>query len=146
VFGDPATGAYLIKFSWTRIVRHVAVRGGASPDDPSLAGYWAERRRKRTPPPLDAHTLNLLKAQDDRCPACGALLIDAEQEPQPPQEWEQWFIDVRRTLRKQRVVQRVDDPADERTWYRLVHARCLRPQAGRAATSDQPQQHRQRRP
>jgi len=130
VFGDPATGAHLTKFSWTRIVRHAPVRGGASPDDPSLAGYWAERRRKRNPPTLDAHTLKLLKAQDDRCPACGELLLDAGQEPQSPQAWEQWFIDARRTMRKQRVVQRAEDPVGERISYRLVHAHCLRRQAG----------------
>jgi RNA-directed DNA polymerase len=133
VFGDPETGAYLTKFSWTRIVRHVPVRGQASPDDPSLAGYWAERRRRRKPPPLDAHTLKLLTAQDDRCPACGELLIDADQEPQSPQAWEQWFIDARRTMRKQRVAQRAEDPVGERISYRLVHAHCLRLQAGQAA-------------
>ena len=133
VFGDPETGNYLTKLSWTRIVRHVPVRAGASPDDPSLAGYWAERRRKRKPPPLDGLTLKLLKGQDDRCPACGELLIDAEQEPQSPQEWEQWFVAARRTLRKQRVVQRASGPDGERTSYRLVHAHCLRLRAGQAA-------------
>src|SRR5437660_2711180 len=133
VFGDPETGAYLSKFSWTRFVHHAQVRGGASPDDPALAEYWAERRRKRKPPPLDAHTLKLLKVQDDRCPACGELLLDAGQEPQSPQAWEQWFIDARRTMRKQRVVQRAEDPVGERISYRLVHAHCLRRQAGQAA-------------
>ncbi len=133
VFGDPETGAYLSKASWTKIVRHTLVRAGASLDDPALAGYWAERRRKRKPPPLDGNTLKLLKAQDDRCPACGGLLIDAEQEPQSPQEWEQWFIDAHRTLRKQRVAQRAETPEGERTCYRLVHAQCLRSQTGPAA-------------
>jgi len=38
VFGDPVTGAYLPKPSWTEIVRHTMVKGGASPDDPALAG------------------------------------------------------------------------------------------------------------
>ena len=133
VFGDPETGAYLTKLSWTRIVRHVPVRGRASPDDPALAEYWAERRRRRKPPPLDAHTLKLLKAQDDRCPACGELLIDVEQEPQSPEAWEQWFIDARRTMRKQRAVQRAEDPVGERISYRLVHAHCLRSRAGQAA-------------
>ncbi len=33
-FGDAASGAYLVKFSWTDIVRHIPVTGGASPDDP----------------------------------------------------------------------------------------------------------------
>jgi len=133
VFGDPETGAYLTKCSWTRFVHHVAVRGWASPDDPSLAGYWAERRRKRRPPPLDGHALRLLRAQDDRCPVCQGPLIDAEQEPQSPQEWEQWFIEVRRGLRKQSMVQRAENPDGERTPYRLAHAHCLRPRAGQAA-------------
>jgi hypothetical protein len=44
VFGDPGSDAYLVKFSWTDIVRHVMVTGAASPDDPALADYWAERR------------------------------------------------------------------------------------------------------
>src|SRR5437899_3360638 len=147
VFGDSATGAYLSKCSWTKIVRHVLVRTGASPDDPALAGYWADRRRKRKPPPLDGHTLKLLKAQDDRCPACGELLIDAGQEPQSPQAWEQWFIDARRTLRKQRVTRQAETPENERTCYRLVHAHCLRSQTGQAKkTSDQPQRHRPNHP
>jgi RNA-directed DNA polymerase len=50
VFGDRASGAWLPKFAWTRIVRHQMVPGRASPDDPTLAQYWAERRRKRRPP------------------------------------------------------------------------------------------------
>ena len=37
VFGDRDTGAYLPKPSWTDIVRHTLVKGGASPDDPDLA-------------------------------------------------------------------------------------------------------------
>jgi RNA-directed DNA polymerase len=133
VFGDRVTGAYLAKCSWTKIVRHTLVRAGASPDDPSLAGYWAERCRRRKPPLPDTTVLRLLKAQDDRCPACGQTLIDAEQEPQSPDAWEQWFIEARRTLRKQRVTQRAETPEGERSCYRLVHAHCLRPQTGRAA-------------
>ena len=133
VFGDPETGTHLTKCSWTRYVPHAAVRGWASPDDPTLAGYWAERRRKRRPPSLDGQTLRLLTAQGDRCPVCRGLLIDTEQEPQSPQAWEQWFIEVRRSLRKQRMEQRAESPDGERTRYRLVHAHCLRPRAGQAA-------------
>ena len=44
VFGDRDSGSYLRKFSWT--VRHQMVTGTASPDDPGLAEYWADRRRK----------------------------------------------------------------------------------------------------
>ena len=51
VFGDRQSGSYMQKFAWTRIVRHRMVKGTASPDDPTLADYWAERRRKTTPLP-----------------------------------------------------------------------------------------------
>ena len=78
VFGDRNTGAYLTKFSWTKIVRHVPVHGGASPDDPDLARYWADRRRKREPPPADQHAVRLWRAQDGCCPACGDPLLPAE--------------------------------------------------------------------
>ena len=44
VFGDRDSGAYLLKFAWTKITRHTLVKGWASPDDPALAGYWAARR------------------------------------------------------------------------------------------------------
>jgi RNA-directed DNA polymerase len=56
VFGDRGgAGACLVKFSWTAIRRHVLVTGAASPDDPALAGYWTERRKK-VKPPLDSYT------------------------------------------------------------------------------------------
>src|SRR6266567_622105 len=70
VFGDRDSGACLVKFSWTAIRRHVLVTGAASPDDPALAAYWAERRQ-RVKPPLDRYTLRLLARQDGRCPLCG---------------------------------------------------------------------------
>ena len=85
VFGDRDSGAYLVKFSWTDIERHVLVKGGASPDDPALAEYWAERRQK-VKPPLDSYTLRLLTRQDGRCPLCGDHLLTADQPPQSPQE------------------------------------------------------------
>ncbi|WP_306279879.1 group II intron reverse transcriptase/maturase, partial [Streptomyces malaysiensis] len=57
VFGDRDSGAYLVRFAWTKIIRHQLVRGGASPDDPALADYWADRRRKGAPLPLDRATM-----------------------------------------------------------------------------------------
>jgi len=59
VFGNRDTGAYLPKPSWTGIVRHTLVKGGASPDDPALARYWADRRQK-VKLPLNPHTNALL--------------------------------------------------------------------------------------
>jgi RNA-directed DNA polymerase len=124
VFGDRDSGAYLTKFAWTKIVRHVPVHGGASPDDPALTGYWADRRRKKKAPPVDEHTARLLRSQGGRCPACGEFLLHAEHEPRTPREWEQWFMTVRRVLAKQHIVEQVD--GQDRTVYRLLHAHCRR--------------------
>jgi RNA-directed DNA polymerase len=124
VFGDRNSGAYLTKFSWTKIVRHVPVRGRASPDDPALDTYWADRRRRRKGPPVDEHTARLLRAQGGRCPSCGEFLLHADHEPRSPLEWEQWFTTVRRVLRKQHIVEQAD--SQNRTFYRLLHATCQR--------------------
>ncbi|HZI76326.1 MAG TPA: group II intron reverse transcriptase/maturase [Gemmatimonadales bacterium] len=88
VFGSRATGYYLRKFAWTKIVRHQLVTGTASPDDPSLTEYWTSRRRRRKPPVATA-IFRLMRAQDGRCPVCRGLLLHADREPQSPQEWEQ---------------------------------------------------------
>lgn len=125
VFGDRDSGAYLIKFSWIPIVRHQAVKGAASPDDPGLAEYWANRRRKRKPPPLDAPTLRLLKAQKGRCPECGGHLLYADQEPQTPEEWEKWFAATRKALRKRAIILREHGKAN-RPQIHLLHAYCHR--------------------
>src|SRR3954471_1216620 len=126
VFGDAASGAYLVKFSWTDIVRHILVKGGASPDDPALTEYWATRRR-RIKPPLDGYTLRLLTKQDGRCPLCGAELLSVEQPPQSPLEWERWCLQVtRRAMVADYLVHhgRPGSPDGHRT--RLVHTACRR--------------------
>jgi RNA-directed DNA polymerase len=65
IFGDRETGAYLRKLPWTPISRHQMVKADASPDDPDLAYYWRQRRRRQThqhhcPDTVDAHR-NLLE-------------------------------------------------------------------------------------
>ena len=99
----------------------------------ALADYWAERRRKRKPPPLDSHTLKLLAAQRDRCPVCGDQLLSADDEPQSPTEWEQWFMAARRTLRKQHVVEQAVG-TDRRAIVLSTRPRLL-PAAPRRATT-----------
>ena len=74
MFGDRDSGAYLVKFSWTAIQRHVLVKGAASPDDPALAGYWAGRRKK-IKPRLDRYTLHLLSRQDGSARSAGPPAI-----------------------------------------------------------------------
>jgi RNA-directed DNA polymerase len=122
VFGDRASGTYLPKFSWTDIVRHVMVKGTASPDDPALTDYWAKRRRK-VKPPLDSYTLRLLARQDARCPLCGDHLLTADQPPQSPHEWERWWLHVtRKAIATDYLVHhgRPNPPDNDQT--RLVHA------------------------
>ena len=102
MFGDRDSGAYLAKFAWTPIVRHQVVKGSASPDDPALAEYWAERRRRRKPP-LDNARLRLIQAQRGRCPLCRGLLLHADHEPQTPSEWEQWVKVTRTAIRRQAI-------------------------------------------
>jgi RNA-directed DNA polymerase len=124
VFGDRVSGAYRSKFAWTSIVRHRMVKGGASPDDPALAQYWADRRRRGVPPPLDQPSLRLLKMQAGRCPSCGDLLLYADHPPQTPVDWEQWVRVTGKALRKQSLVYRQRDGSGETSSLRLIHARC----------------------
>jgi RNA-directed DNA polymerase len=124
IFGDRESGAYLAKFAWTDIVRHQQVKGRASPDDPALADYWAQRRRRRTPP-LDRSRLRLLQAQHGRCPLCRGLLLHADQEPQTPDEWETWVKVIRKAIRKHAVTTG-QGRSDEPTALRLIHAHCAR--------------------
>src|SRR5487761_764798 len=126
VFGDRGSGACLVKFSRTAIRRHVPVKGAASPDDPALAGYWAERRKK-VKPPLDSYTLRLLTRQDGICPLCGDPLLNAEQPPQSPDQWEQGCLHVTRKAVAASYLTHHGRPGprhDDQT--RLVHASCQR--------------------
>jgi RNA-directed DNA polymerase len=122
VFGDRDSGRYLVKFSWTPIVRHRLVAGGASPDDPALASYWATRRRGK--PPLGPFFLRLLKSQKGRCPGCDGLLLDADREPQSPEEWEQWLAGLRKAIYRTAVAV-PSGPPDENARC-LMHTSCAR--------------------
>ncbi len=124
VFGDRDSGIYLRRFIWTKIVRHRLVMGTASPDDPALDQYWAQRRRK-TYSLLGGSTASLLLRQHGRCPVCETLLLHADNGPQSPREWEQWTRTITRALRKDALVmERPDDGADDPTTHRLIHAHC----------------------
>jgi RNA-directed DNA polymerase len=123
VFGDRASGAYLTKFAWTGIVRHRMVKGTSSPDDPALAQYWADRRRRGVPP-MDQLGMRLLKTQAGRCACCGDLLLHADHPPQSPSEWEQWVRVTGKALRKQSLSYRRHDGSGETSSLRLIHTRC----------------------
>jgi RNA-directed DNA polymerase len=123
VFGDRHSGAYLVKHAWTLIVRHQMVKGASSPDDSALAEYWADRRRRAAPPPLDDLSLRLLKKQQGLCPSCGELLLYADHPPQSPQEWEQWVRTTGKAIAKRSLYQERGSPGDHST-LRLIHTRC----------------------
>ena len=126
VFGDKDTGAYLPRLAWTDIVRHTLVKGGASPDDPTLAGYWAQRRQK-VKPPLDSYTVRLLSRQDGRCSLCGENLLTPDQIPQSPQGWEHWFLRVTKKAITADYLVHHDTPSAARSnRTHLVHATCHR--------------------
>jgi RNA-directed DNA polymerase len=121
VFGDRDSGTYLRKFAWTRIVRHQIVKGAASLDDSALADYWDKRRRKASSLPIGKTTLRLFAAQNGRCPLCGSTLLDVDDLPQSPREWEQWLAAAQTTI----VTVAARDPGtSDAAEPRLIHARC----------------------
>lgn len=126
VFGDRDSGAYLLKFAWTKIIRHQMVKDVSSPDDPTLDRYWATRRRRGPPAPLNTVDLRLLKAQAGRCPLCTDLLLSADSAPQSPHEWELWQRAIRRAITKQNLLAQPDAGTPDETKLRLVHAFCQR--------------------
>jgi RNA-directed DNA polymerase len=117
VFGDRPSGAYMHKFSWTRILRHRLVRPGASPDDPALGDYWAWRRRE-VPLPINKTIQELTDAQDGRCSICKGLLFAVEDRPQNPREWEHWLATTQTTTNTIATSKEAEP--------RLVHAACRR--------------------
>jgi len=142
VFGDRDTGAYLPKPAWTGIVRHTLVKGGASPDDPALAAYWAKRRLK-VKPPLDSHTVSLLSRQAGRCGLCGENLLTPDQPPQSPEGWERWFLQVTKQaiMADYLAVHSQPGAAARKNRTHLVHATCQRRRrsAGTAGNTVLPQ-------
>jgi RNA-directed DNA polymerase len=104
------------------------VAGTASPDDPTLARYWADRRGKQPNGPLPVLLLARLKAQRGRCARCGTHLLHAEREPQSPEEWELWLRTVRWLIRKDNIATN-NGPDDQR----LIHTACRSRAAGTTA-------------
>ncbi|MFD3782316.1 group II intron reverse transcriptase [Streptomyces sp. NPDC058612] len=127
IFGDKETGKFLCKFTWTNIVRHTPVKGGASKDDPSLEEYWANRTRKRVHPQVDGANVHLAARQKGLCPLCGQDLIDgAGYEPDSVREWAEWFHAKSRTIHRHHLVYRSRGGSDNTTNLVLIHAECHR--------------------
>lgn len=128
VFGDKETGAFMGKFAWTNIKRHVMVKGAASKDDPDLAEYWRERTRKRKHPQADGKlAVNLAAKQRGICPLCGLDLIDgATYEPDSVRDWANWFHASYRTIHKHHLIYRSRGGSDHVSNQALVHSDCHR--------------------
>ena len=64
----------------TKIVRHVKVKGNASPDDPSLKEYWTSRAKKHGKLLWEKNSRNYRIAvnQSWKCPVCGEPLFNGE--------------------------------------------------------------------
>jgi RNA-directed DNA polymerase len=122
VYGDQQTGAYLHRYAWTKIVRHVPVTGRNSPDDPALAQYWADRRRKRKPPQLAPSWQRALRDQNGQCPLCREPLLYTDHLPDSPTQWENWYAAIRKAMTHQAITEH----HSHRTTHRLVHAHCAR--------------------
>ncbi|MBV6703489.1 group II intron reverse transcriptase/maturase [Kitasatospora aureofaciens] len=123
VFGDRHSGAYLLKFAWTSILRHQMVQNGASPDDPALTEYWADRRRRSAPSLVNRATLRLLNAQDGRCQICRRPLLPAERPQADPTQWETWLRATRQAITERMITYHGIGTPDG-TQLRLVHTTC----------------------
>jgi RNA-directed DNA polymerase len=121
VFGDRQTGAYLHRYAWTKIVRHVPVTGTNSPDDPALTQYWAERRRKRKPPQVAESWQRDLRLQHGLCPLCREPLLFADHVPDSPSQWESWYAGIRKAIGHRAITSH-----NGRTTHRLIHTHCAR--------------------
>jgi RNA-directed DNA polymerase len=137
VFGDRTTGAWLHKYAWTKIVRHVPVPGRYSPDDPALARYWADRRRKRRPPQLAPAWERALRTQHGHCPLCRQPLLHVDDPPDSSTQWESWYRGIHTALAHRAIT----DASNGRTIHRLVHTDCARRHPGAGPTTPTQQTH-----
>src|SRR6266545_4921394 len=113
---------HLHKYAWTAIVRHVPVAGRNSPDDPALARYWADRRRRRKPPQLAPSWQHALRVQHGQCPLCRQPLLYTDRTPDSLSQWETWYATIRKAMTRQAIAEQDSG----RTKHRLVHAHCAR--------------------
>jgi hypothetical protein len=129
----PHDGCLGRKYARTPIVRHVSVTGRYSPDDPALAQYWTDRRRKRKPPQLAPAWERALRAQRGYCPLCRQPLLYVNHPPDSGTQWESWYRGIRTALAHQAITL----TSSRRTIHRLIHADCATPPRRRHARTDQ---------
>ncbi|MDJ0799918.1 MAG: group II intron reverse transcriptase/maturase [Calothrix sp. MO_167.B12] len=71
----------LYDISNTPIVRHIKVKGDASPDDPSLHEYWEKRNTSNGKKywAKGSKYERVAKQQNQKCPVCGSHLFNGEE-------------------------------------------------------------------
>lgn len=111
VFQDKRTGAYMLKFSWIPIQRHVMVKQDASPDDPTLKDYWEDRTKRIRKEPLKEVRHKLFMQQKGICPLCGQPLESMDETGQEE-------------LHVHHMQRRKDGGTNELSNLRLVHMYC----------------------
>ena len=78
-FVDKDTGMVLYRIGYTRIQRHVLIKGDASPDNPGLAEYFDQRRkRSRQIGNYPKAAQRIIALQQAKCPNCGQSLFNGE--------------------------------------------------------------------
>ena len=74
------TTKYLFRLATIPIVRHVKVRGNASPDDPQLKEYWEKRKTKvgKNYYAKGSKLYRIAESQNWKCPVCNQHLFNQE--------------------------------------------------------------------
>lgn len=82
VFGNKQNGAYMLKFSWFNIERHILVARTNSPDDHNLIEYWEKRKVKQDKSEaekLNSKSQKIAKRQNYLCPVCNQSIFNGEE-------------------------------------------------------------------
>jgi RNA-directed DNA polymerase len=114
---------YLYRVATTPITRHIKVKGTASPDDPVLQEYWAQRRTKygRTYFARGSKLYQVAERQHWACPICKQHLFSGESQ----------------NIHTHHVQEVAKGGTNEETNLQLVHATCHRQIHGRNAKEKQ---------
>ena len=79
-FVDQGSGMVLYRIEFTRIQRHVLIRGDACPDDPSYQGYFEQRNRRSSKiEDYSKAAQRIIRLQHSRCLHCGQSLFNGEE-------------------------------------------------------------------
>ena len=106
IFGDPKTGQHLVLMQWIPIERHILVKHGFSPDNPSQQKYWIKREKRKLQLLPTLRHRKLAKTQEGKCPVCQDWLYTGE------------------LLHIHHKIAKVDGGTDELSNLSLLHTTC----------------------